>query len=104
MKRKGLLTTSGKVYWHFHLIGVGIIYTYQTQLMRLLVTCEFTGQIIEMIDMTANGGFEDAEDFKRHSIKTYKSMIENGFTMALDYMDDPTIVGAIGVDFQILQN
>jgi hypothetical protein len=52
MKKKGLLTTSGKVYWHFHLIGVGVIFTYQTQLMRLLVMCEFTGQVIEIKNMT----------------------------------------------------
>jgi hypothetical protein len=72
--------------------------------MRLLVMCEFTGQLLEMKNMTVESGFEDAEDFKKYSIRTYKKMIEDGFTMALDYMDDPTIVGAVGVDFKALQN
>jgi len=103
MKQTALFTTSGTAYWHFHPIGTGIIFTYHVDSMQVMTTCEYTGQLIETKDFYAEGGLSK-EEFKKSTKEIYKEMLEDGFTINLDYLDDPEIVGVIGVDFELLLN
>ena len=103
MKRTALFTKSGTAYYHYHLIGTGLIFTYHTKAMQIMTTCEYTGQLIETKDFYADGGFTQ-EEFKTAAEGLYEEMIQDGFTINLDYLDDPEIVGIIGVDFQLLMN
>jgi len=103
MKNTATFTTTGNSYWHFHPIGVGIIYTYHVRAMQVLTTCELSGQLINSVDYYNEGGLTK-EQFKSLAADSYKKLIEEGVTITLDYMDDPTIVGCVGVDFDILMN
>ena len=101
--KQGIFTTTGNAYWHFHPIGVGVVFTYHVKAMQILMTCEHTGQLIQTRDFYDIGGLEQ-EDFKAVSMEFYKDAVEKGQTINLDYMDDPTIVGCIGVDFNLIKN
>ena len=69
-----------------------------------MTTCEFSGQLIETKDFYQDGGFNTPEEFKASAMEIYKEMIEDGFTINLDYMDEPEIIGCIGFDFSLLLN
>jgi len=104
MKQTALFTISGKAYWHFHPIGTGLIFNYSIQSMQVLVTCEFSGQLLETKDFYQAGGFKTPEEFKFSAMEIYQEMVQDGITVVIDYLDDPTIVGCIGVDFGLLCN
>jgi len=91
------------IYWHYHAIGVGVIINYIVSTMQLITTCEHTGQIIQNADFYEDGGLPK-EDFLRLCESCYSDAINSGMTNVLDYLDDPTIVGCIGVDFDLLKN
>ena len=103
MKQTTLFTTSSTALWHYHLIGTGLIFNYSVNAMQIMTTCEFSGQLIETKDFYNEGGFSKQE-FKESCEILYKEMMQDGFTINLDYLDDPEIVGIIGVDFQLLMN
>ena len=103
MKDKGIFTTTGELYYHFHMIGVGVIYNYSVKSRSVIVTCEYTGQVISKEEWIGIGGLSK-DEFKRIAKYYYKKAIEKGETINLDYMDDPTIVGCVGVDFDLLKN
>ena len=105
---KGIMTTTktttGKdAYWHFHAIGVGVIFNYSINAMQVLMTCEHTGQVIDCQDFYEQGGLTQ-DEFRKICSDMYQEVAADGKTINLDYMDDPTIVGDIGVDFNILKN
>jgi hypothetical protein len=104
MKQTALFTSSGTAYWHFHPIGTGVIFNYNIKTKQVLVTCEFSGQLIEVKDFYQDGGFIIPQDFKSASMEIYQEMVEDGVTIVLDYLDDPEIVGCIGVDFSLMLN
>lgn len=66
----------------------------------MIMTCEHTGEIIESFNQEEL----TFDRFKKMSIEFFKEAIDRGDTNNLDYMDDPTIVGCIGVDFNLLKN
>jgi hypothetical protein len=101
--KEGMFTTTGNAYWHYHPFGIGVIFTYHTKAMQIMMTCESTGQLIEVQDFYDIGGLTQV-DFKDICMEFYKTAIEMGKTTNLDYMDDPTIVGCIGVDFDLIKN
>jgi len=90
-------------YWFFHQIGVGVIYSFLTTTRMLTVTCSSTGQIIEEFFVDEEV-FNTEEEFKKAIQDIYINMIAEGITIDLDYMDNPEIIGCIGVDLDILKN
>jgi len=108
MKNTALFTVSGQNYWHFHAIGVGIIFNYHVKSMQVITTHELTGQIIETKDFYQEGGFDSPAEFKETCTVLYKEMQQDGFTTILDYMDDPEIIingeVAIGYDPKVIWN
>jgi len=103
MKATNIFTKTGNAYWHFHAIGVGIILTYHLSAMQILITCEHTGQLIQVNDFYDVGGLQE-EDFKQICLESYKDAVNQGRTLSIDYMDNPTIVGCIGIDFDLMKN
>ncbi len=106
--KKGITTETanknGKVmYWHYHAIGVGFVINYIVSTKQLAMTCEHTGQIIQSADFYDNNGLS-REEFLNLCNSCYTDAIDKGTTITLDYFDDPTIVGCIGVDFDLLKN
>ena len=98
------LNKEGKeVYWHYHMIGTGVIAHYNLIAMQIMMTCEHTGQLIGCYDFYEQDGISK-EDFLELCESSYKTAIEKGSTVYLDYMDNPTIVGCIGVDLDLLKN
>lgn len=91
MKRTALFTISGKNYWHFNAIGVGIIFNYHVQSRQVITTCELSGQVVEVKDFYEEGGFDSPEEFRDNCITIYNEMIQDGTTIVLDYMDNPDI-------------
>ena len=105
---KGVLTTTNnkhgeEVYWHYHAIGVGTIFHYHLKAMQVSMTCEHTGQMISTQDFYQHGGITK-EEFKELCATMYKDAVDEGKTINLDYMENPEIVGCIGVDFNLLKN
>jgi hypothetical protein len=102
-----LTTTNNKngeaVYWHYHAIGVGVIVHYNLRAMQLSMTCQHTGQMVSCHDFYEQGGLSK-EEFIELCQASYKDAIHIGSTLDLDYMDDPTVVGCVGVDFDLLKN
>ena len=103
MKNTTTFSTTGNSYWHFHLIGVGIIYNYNIKSMQVFSTCEHTGQLMKVQEYYQEGGLSQ-ERFKSLCEDAYKKLINEGVTVNIDFMDDPTIVGCIGVDFDLIKN
>jgi len=103
MRKTNIFSKTGKAYWHFHPIGVGVIFTYHTSAMQIIMTCEHTGQIIEVQDYYDIGGLKEV-DFKDICTEFYKTAVDDGKTINLDYMDDPTIIGCIGFDLDLMKN
>jgi 3-dehydroquinate synthetase len=113
MKNTTLFTTTGDNYWHFHAIGVGIIFNYHVKSKQVMTTCEFTAQLIEVKDYYKEGGFPTQESFKSACEELYKIMVEDKVCQAIDYMDDPEIIEleteelgefAIGYDPKVIWN
>jgi len=108
MKNTALFTISGQNYWHFHAIGVGIIFNYHVKSMQVITTHELSAQVIEVKDYYQEGGFDAPEEFKEACMILYKKMQADGFTTILDYMDDPEIIEcgevAIGYDPKVILN
>lgn len=102
--KKSLLATETGDYWHYNPIGTGIVFTYHTRAKQVLITCEHSGQLIETKNFYRQGGYENKEQFAEAAREIYLEMIEDGTTLNIDYMEDPTIVGNIGVDFKLLKN
>jgi hypothetical protein len=91
------------LYYHYHLIGVGIITNFIVKSQQLISTCEHTGVIIECHEFKDKGGLTK-EEFYEICDYAYLEAADTGGTLNLDYMDDPTIVGCIGVDFNLIKN
>jgi hypothetical protein len=109
MKQSFIFTTSGQLYWHFHAIGVGVIFNYHVKSMQVITTHELSAQVIEVKDYYQEGGFETPEDFKNACMEIYDQMVcEDGITITLDYMDDPEIIESgevtIGYDPKVIWN
>jgi len=103
MKKTYIFTTTGNAYYHFHPIGVGMIFTYHVHSMQILTTCEHTGALIETEDYYEYGGLTK-EQFKQIAMNVYKKFVEDGVTISLDYMDEPDIVGEVGFNFELMKN
>lgn len=103
MNKTGIFTTTGNAYWHFHLVGVGVILNYHISSMQVMMTCEHTGILIDVQDYKASGGLTQ-DEFKELCSNYYLDAVDKSTTINLDYMDNPTIVGCIGVDFDLIKN
>lgn len=103
MKTTKIFSSKGN-YWFFHPIGVGVIFTYIPNARQVITTCAYTGQIIEVKNYTEEEVFNTKEEFIDAATLVYMSMIDEGLTIELDYMDNPEIVGCVGVDFNLLKN
>ena len=68
-----------------------------------MMTCEHTGILIDVQSYQENGGLTQ-DEFKELCNNYYLEAIEKGKTINFDYMDNPTIVDCIGVDFDLLKN
>lgn len=91
------------IFWHFNFIGVGVILSYQISTMQLFVHCEYTGELISKQEFISQGGLTK-EKFISFCKKSYLDDVENGISISFDYMDNPTIIGCIGFDFNIIKN
>lgn len=97
-------TKSGEaVYWHYHAFGIGVIVHYNIKAMELSMTCQHTGQMINCHSFYEEGGLSK-DEFLELCKLSYEDAIQQGSTLDLDYMDNPTIVGCIGVDFNLIKN
>ena len=103
MKTTNICSSKGN-YWFFHPIGVGVIFTYIPNARQVITTCAYTGQIIEVKNYTEEEAFNTKEEFIDAATLVYMSMIDEGLTIELNYMDNPEIVGCVGVDFNLLKN
>ena len=93
MENTFIFSTTKQNYWHFHAIGVGIIFNYHVKSKQVITTCEFTGKMIEVKDFYQEGGFNMKAEFKNACMEIYDNMICNmGITIGLDYMDNPEII------------
>jgi hypothetical protein len=99
------LTTTGKL-WHFHAIGTGLIFSYNTTSKEVLVLSEDTGCLINLTDCKEYP-FETKEEFKEFCLVEYKRIIEEEpITLSIIYMDNPTIIGdyGIAIDLELAKN
>ena len=103
MKRETIFTTTGNAYWHYHPIGVGVVFTYCVNSKQIVMTCEHTGKLIEVEDYYQLGGLTQ-EEFRDISMNFYKRAVDGMQTINLEYMENPTIVGCVGIDFDLLKN
>jgi hypothetical protein len=103
MKTPITLTKKGN-YWFYHPIGVGVIFTYIPSARQVITTCANTGQVIEVKNYTEEESFNSIQEFKETADMVYLSMVDEGLTIDIDYMDNLEIVGCIGVDFDLLKN
>ena len=108
MKKSALFTVTGN-YWHFHLIGTGVIFTYHVNAKQVITTCELSGQIIETKDFYQEGGFNSPDEFRDSCRIIYSEMASvDGMTIILDYLDDPEIIESgeifIGYDPKVILN
>ena len=107
MKASKILTITGKL-WHYNPLGTGIMYSYSTTSKQVCSTCAHTGQLIDVKDLYDVGGFDSVSEFQEAIESIYLSMIDGGFTIDNDYMDDPDIIESgdifLAVDFKLLQN
>jgi hypothetical protein len=103
MKKSMVFSKKGN-YWFYHPIGVGVIFTYIPSANQVITTCSYTGQVIEVKNYEEHERFETEKEFIDAAHFVYLSMINDGMTISLDYMDDPEIVGCVGVDFDLLKN
>lgn len=93
---KGILTetktTTGKdAYWHFHAIGVGVIFNYSITAMQVMMTCEHTGKIIDCKDFYNQGGLSK-DEFKKICTEMYSEESAKGTTTNPLFMDDMSIL------------
>lgn len=108
MKEPLTFTVTGK-YWHYHLIGVGIILTYSETAKQVFFINEATGVILQTVDMSNIGGYQSKEDFIRDSKQTFQHLIEKEkVNLNHELMDDPTIIetktGGVGIDLNLIKN
>ncbi|MEK6829783.1 MAG: hypothetical protein AABY15_06705 [Nanoarchaeota archaeon] len=105
MKKSNLFTVTGE-YWFFHPIGTGTIFTYHTKAKQILITCNATGRMLNVIDRYREGGFNSHADFKKEAKGLYLNMITEGVSMDLDFYEHPNFVGEgmVEVDFKLLMN
>ena len=108
MKNTTAFTVTGNL-WHYHLIGVGMIFTYSERAKQVYFISESSGTIIQTVDMNSIGGYQSQEDFIRDSKNTFMSLIEKEkLNLNHQLMDNPTIIdtplGGVGVDFSIMNN
>ena len=103
MKKSIVFSKKGN-YWFYHPIGVGLIFTYIPIANQIVTTCSNTGQVIEVNNLQESERFQIEEEFIESANLVYLGMIEDGFTITLDYMDNPEIVGCIGIDFDLIKN
>jgi len=108
MKKPTLFTVTGKL-WHYHLIGVGMIFTYSELAMHTYFISEATGVILHTVDMSLIGGYKNQEDFIHDCQNTFKDLIEKeNLNLNHELMDDPTIIetplGGVGIDLSLLKN
>ena len=101
MKNTFLFTISGDLYWHFHAIGVGVIFNYHVKSKQVITTCELSAQVIEVKDYYQEGGFDSPEEFRQNCITIYQEMIQDGVTIVLDYIDNPDIFmsGDVAIEY-----
>lgn len=102
MKKVDFLSVTGSM-WHYHMIGMGLIYTYNLESKKLWVTCSHTGQVVSISD--CDGCWDSVQEFKESIQSHHLQMIETDVPpLDLEYMEDPTIIGCIGVDLQLMRN
>lgn len=71
------LTTETKGYYHYHLLGCGVIANYHILARQLIYTCERTGAITDVIQLW-DMPFNNIEQFTETMKQTYVFYIENG--------------------------
>lgn len=103
MKNTALFNSKGE-YWFFNPIGTGAIFTYIPRARQIITTCANSAQIIEVKSFSEEEAFKTKEDFYASAIEVYKEMIDEGVSIDVDYFDNISIVGGIGIDFEIIKN
>jgi hypothetical protein len=71
------LTTQTNGYYHYHLLGTGIIANYHIRARQLIYTCERTGGIVDVKELW-DIPFEDVQEFINTMKQTYLHFVENG--------------------------
>lgn len=99
-----IFTEIKDLYWHYHAIGTGVIYTYHLKAKQVITLCEYTGQIIHVKDLYNEGGFVIKEEFIIATREHYLQAIDNGMTINPDFLEQPTMVGCVSVDFGMIRN
>lgn len=103
MKATKLFNSIGD-YWFFHPIGTGVIFTYIPKAMQIITTCSNSGQIIEVKNYNKKDCFKTKKEFYDLASKVYLEMVEDGVSIDIDYFDNISIVGCVGIDFNIIKN
>lgn len=103
MKNTILFNTRGE-YWFFNPIGTGVIFTYIPRAKQVVTTCANSGQIIEVNNYSKEDCFRSKEEFYQAAIEIYLGMVDEGVSIDIDYFDNISIVGCVGVDFDLIKN
>jgi len=103
MTNSKIFSKTGNFYYHYNLIGTGLIFSYAKHSKQVIISCEFTGNILEIKDFYNSGGFTK-ESFKKSCEIIYQEIAEDGFTVNLDFLEDYKKVGIVKVDFDLLLN
>lgn len=96
------VTITGNL-WHYHMIGLGLISTYNTVAKKMVTTCVHTGQVAKTTWF--RNGYASVEEFKTAIQGVHIEMIDDQFdSMDLIYLDEPELVGEVWIDFNIIRN
>jgi hypothetical protein len=91
-------------YWNFNPIGTGVVFTYIPRARQVVTTCANSRQIIEVKKYPESEAFNSIEEFYETAVKIYAEMIEEGLTIDIDCFDEVSIVGGVGINFDLIKN
>jgi len=101
------LFTQTKGYYHFHLIGTGMIINYIVNTKQIVITSVATGAIINTFDRSNDPNYSVVQ-FYAEAKGFYKMFIEDdeAQTLELSYLKNPSHIGSAGVEvnFELLSN
>lgn len=89
--------------WHYHMIGMGLIFTYNSASQVRHILNVHTGKIFNTIHMECP--YSSVEEFEEEIKFQHISMIDDQLDSAdLIFLDKPKLVGDVWIDFDILKN
>lgn len=89
--------------WHYPMIGMGLVCTYNSKEKTMLLTSIYTGNILRTTFYRI--GFSTTEEFEKEVKELHLGFIDDQIDSAdLIFLPNPTIVGAAWVDFDLLRN